>query len=325
MTDLDIALWNRMVEIVQTEKRPFSHIDFVPHFRVFGQDWCIGNGTFRNKVSSLLRQGMIYVVYYSPQAFYTLKGIQLHQPIVTTVDHTWGKHPLLSILQQQLVGEQQPQNNNRRIVNHPIYRVIQNLPFDRNALHDIRLRLRVDGIWNIFRIHSEKYEGFNPISKDILFKTFRMDQLIIRVTIHHTDTISIIIGCSSSPVAVDSDGILRLTNALQTMRESLYKIVTESGQVLQNSKLVIPCIMSWLVTLWHFGADASVTYMGEKFFASWEVGQNALLAVYSKEWKRKGKRAEKRIRIEVQESPKKPLQEALEDKRNMLEKLKKGG
>ena len=102
MTDLDIALWNRMVEIVQTEKRPFSHIDFVPHFRVFGQDWCIGNGTFRNKVSSLLRQGMIYVVYYSPQAFYTLKGIQLHQPIVTTVDHTWGKHPLLSILQQSL-------------------------------------------------------------------------------------------------------------------------------------------------------------------------------------------------------------------------------
>ena len=236
-----------------------------------------------------------------------------------------GQAPVIINTATELVGEQQPQNNNRRIVNHPIYRVIQNLPFDRNALHDIRLRLRVDGIWNIFRIHSEKYEGFNPISKDILFKTFRMDQLIIRVTIHHTDTISIIIGCSSSPVAVDSDGILRLTNALQTMRESLYKIVTESGQVLQNSKLVIPCIMSWLVTLWHFGADASVTYMGKKFFASWEVGQNALLAVYSKEWKRKGKRAEKRIRIEVQESPKKPLQEALEDKRNMLEKLKKGG
>ena len=224
MTDLDNALWNRMIEIVQTEKRPFSHIDFVPHFSVFGKDWSIGDGTFRNKVSSLLRHGMINVVYYSPQAFYTLKGIQFHKPIITTVDHTRVKDPLLSLLQQQLEGEQQPQNNNRRIANHPIYRVIQNLPFDRNALHDIRLRLRVDGIWNIFRIHSEKYEGFNPISKDILFKTFRMDQLIIRVTIHRTDTISIIIGCSSSPVAVDTDGILRLTNALQTVRESLSKI-----------------------------------------------------------------------------------------------------
>lgn len=42
MTDLDIALWNRINEIVQTESRPFSHIDFVPHFSVFGQDWSIG-------------------------------------------------------------------------------------------------------------------------------------------------------------------------------------------------------------------------------------------------------------------------------------------
>ena len=132
------------------------------------------------------------------------------------------------------------------------------------------------------------------------------------------------IGCSSSPVAVDTDGILRLTNALRTVSESLLKVIVDSGKVLQNSNLVIPCIMSWLVTLWHFGADASVTYTGEKFFASWQVGQNALLAVYSKEWKRKGKHSERRIRIELQESPKKPLQEALEDKRNMLEKLRRG-
>ena len=77
--------------------------------------------------------------------------------------------------------------------------------------------------------------------------------------------------------------------------------------------------------MWHFGADALITYKGKKFHASWEVGQNALLAVYSKKWKRKGKRPERRIRIELQESPKKPLLEALEDKRNMLEKLKKEG
>ena len=306
-----------MIEIVQIENRPFSYIDFIPHFSVFGRDWSIGDGTFRNKVSSLLKCGMINVVYYSPQAFYTLKGIQFHKPIITTVDHTRVKHPLLSLLRQQFEGEQQPQNNNRRIANHPIYRVIQNIPFDRNALHDIRLRLRVDGIWNMFRIHSEKYEGFNPINKDILFKTIRMDQLTIRVTIHRTDTLSIIIGCSSSPVAVDTDGILRLTNALQTVRESLSKIVMS---LVKYYKIQI-----WLYLVWHFGADALITYKGEKFHASWEVGQNALLAVYSKKWKRKGKRPERRIRIELQESPKKPLLEALEDKRNMLEKLKKEG
>ena len=325
MTDLDNALWNRMIEIVQTENRPFSHIDFVPHFSVFGQDWSIKDGTFRNKVSSLLRRGMINVVYYSPQAFYTLKGIQFHKPIISTLDHTRVFDPLVLILRQQFEGEQQPQNNNRRIINHPIYKVVLNLPFDRNALHDIRLRFRVDRIWNMFSIYSENYEGFNPISKDILFKIFRIDQLIIRVTVHRTDTLSIIIGCSSSPVAVDTDGILRLTNALRTVRESLINVIFDSAEALQNSKLVVPCVMNWIVTSWHFGADASITYKGEKFFASWEVGQNALLAVYSKEWKRKGKNAERRIRIELQELPKKPLLEALEDKRNMLEKLKKEG
>jgi hypothetical protein len=321
MTDLDIALWNRMNEIVQTESRPFNHIDFIPHFRVSGQDWYIGYGTFRNKVSFLLKQGMIYVVYRSPQAFYSLKGIRF--PLITTVDHTGVKDPLLSLLRQQLEGELQPQYSDRRITNHPIYKVIMNLPFDRNALHDIRLRLRVDGIWNIFSIRSKNYERFNPISKDILFKIFRIDGLTIRVTIHRTDTISVIIGCSSSPIAVDASGILRLTNALRTVREGLLNAIIESGQALQNSKLVIPCVMDWVVTMWHFGADALITYKGEKFSASWEVGQNALLAVYSKEWKRKGKRPENRIRIELQELPKKSLLEALEDKRNLIEKLER--
>ena len=319
MTDLNTAVWNRMVEIVHLEHRPFSHIDFVPHFSVFGQDWSIGNGTFRNKISLLRKDGKIDLVYYSPQAFYTIVGVKFEKPLDV---HTWVKDPLLSILRQQLEGEHQPQYSDRRIANHPIYRIIQNLPFDRNALHDIRLRLRVHGIWNIFNNYIKNYERFNPISKDILFRTFRIDELIIRVTVHRTDTISIIIGCSSSPVAVDTDGILRLTNALQTVKESLVKVIIDFGQALQNSKLVVPGIMDWIVTMWHFGADASITYKGEKFSASWKVGQNALLAVYSKEWKRKGKRPEKRIRIELQELPKKSLFEALEDKRNTIEKLK---
>ena len=266
--------------------------------------------TFRNKISLLCKQGKVDVEYYSPQAFYALSGIKFSKPLD---HHTGVKDPVLSLLrqQQQQQEQQQQQYNIRRIINHPIYKLIQNLPFDSNALHDIRLRFRVGGIWLLFSTFSENYQRSNPVSKDILFKVFKIDQLIIRVTIHRTDTISLMIGCSSSPVAVDIDGILRLTNALRTVRESLLKVIVDSGQVLQNSKLIIPCIMSWLVTLWHFGADASITYTGEKFFASWQVGQNALLAVYSKEWKRKGKHSERRIRIELQESPKKPLLEAL--------------
>ena len=68
--------------------------------------------------------------------------------------------------------------------------------------------------------------------------------------------------------------------------------------------------MGWIVTMWHFGADALITYSGEKFNVSWETAQHALITAYSKDWK-DGKR---RIRIEKQEYPKKSLAEALEEK-----------
>jgi hypothetical protein len=151
------------------------------------------------------------------------------EELISRYEETRVKDTLPLLLQQQL--EQHPQYSYRRIANHPIFKIIKNLPFDRNALHDIRLRSRVEGIWNMFTIHSSNYQRFNPINKDILFKIFRIDQLIIRVTIHHTDTISIIIGCTSSPVAVDADGILRLTNALRIVRRNLLEVIIDSGQL----------------------------------------------------------------------------------------------
>jgi hypothetical protein len=62
--------------------------------------------------------------------------------------------------------------------------------------------------------------------------------------------------------------------------------------------------------MWHFGADATTIYTREKFYASWEVGQHALITVYSKDWK-DGK---SRVRIEKQEYSQKSLAEALEEK-----------
>ena len=46
MTDLDSALWKRMIQIVQTENRPFSYVDFIPKFSISGQEWSIGYGIF---------------------------------------------------------------------------------------------------------------------------------------------------------------------------------------------------------------------------------------------------------------------------------------
>ena len=76
MSELDCALWKRITQIVQAESRPFCNLDFVPEFQLEGKKFKIAAGTFRNKVSNLVNDGKLDVVCYSPQAFYTLKGIE---------------------------------------------------------------------------------------------------------------------------------------------------------------------------------------------------------------------------------------------------------
>ena len=54
-----------------------------------------------------------------------------------------------------------------------------------------------------------------------------LNHLNIRVTVHRTDTISVVIGCSFSPVAVDIDGINRLSNALKLIQDRLQRLVND--------------------------------------------------------------------------------------------------
>ena len=68
--------------------------------------------------------------------------------------------------------------------------------------------------------------------------------------------------------------------------------------------------MTWIVSMWHFGADASLLYKGKSFHVSWKVAENALVAFYSKIWK-DGKY---RIRAERQEYPHTSLDEAFNEK-----------
>jgi hypothetical protein len=49
--------------------------------------------------------------------------------------------------------------------------------------------------------------------------------------------------------------------------------------------------------MWHFGADASIEYTGEKFSAAWAVGENTLIRAYSKVMKDR----KARIRLECRE------------------------
>jgi hypothetical protein len=198
----------------------------------------------------------------------------------------------------------------RHLSNDPVYRIIQNLPLGRRSLHDIRLSFKVNGIWSIVAPHHKPDPGNNGIRLQPW--PCKIRDLDIMVAIQPTDTVSIVIGCSFCPVAVDIHGVIRLSEALAIVRERLSMVIEECKKTTDTFNPAIPDHMTWTVTMWHFGADALITYEGEKIYTSWEVGQHALITAYAKDWK-DGKR---RIRIEKQEYPKKSLADALEEKLN---------
>ena len=281
-----------MTNIVLTEHRPFSFIDFLPHFEVNRSEYSIDYGTLRNKFSQLRKNGKIELDYRSKQAFYTMKG------------HKFGKK--------------------RMTINHlgvpssdPITKLISRLPFGNNALHDIHLRFHAKGIWALLSANSAL--RIHPVSKDLRLPPLGFRDIEIRLAIHKSDTVTVVVSCSYAPIAVDCGGIIRLSNALTRVEERLSRLieswndaVTSDSNISGNSSRMhlIPEHSSWIVTMWHFGLDSITEYTGDKFSATWEVGQNALIRAYSKDMKEQGRT----IRLERQEYPNKSFADAIEEK-----------
>jgi hypothetical protein len=301
MSDLDDAIKQHMTHIVFEEHRPFSYLDFL-HFEVGATEYKMTHGTFRNKVSRLVRDGVVELSYNSGLAFYTLKGAKFGRPM--TANHT-------GVISNS----------------HPVAKIIRNLPFDKTALHDIHIRLQVKGCWSVFS-GSPAYNP-DPVSMDIRLPLVRIDELRLRVTIHKTDIITVVAGCSCAPIAVEVRGIIRLSIALARVEERLSRLLEDCSKGLAagphlgrtQALAVIPDHRQWIVTMWHFGADASIEYTGEKFSASWEIGQNELLRVYSKEFHWSAEERENRaygrnkteIRVEMQEYPQTTVENAIKN------------
>jgi hypothetical protein len=110
---------------------------------------------------------------------------------------------------------------------------------------------------------------------------------------------------------ISMDLLIRLSNAFTRVEARLSTLVNEHGYEKGVTALLIPEHNNWIVTMWHFGADALIEYTGEKFSCTWEVGNNALVRVYSKEMEKDNKI---RLRLERQEYPKQSWADAIEEK-----------
>jgi hypothetical protein len=92
--------------------------------------------------------------------------------------------------------------------NDSLYRLIQDLPIGKNALHDIYLRFNVGGIWSFLSATgSFKINSFN---EDISLPPWEIRGLSTNTTVHKSNTVSVVVGGSYRPIAVDFNGIIRL-------------------------------------------------------------------------------------------------------------------
>lgn len=293
--------------LVHDEQRPFSYRDFMK-FEVDGHEFKMTHGTFRNIISRLVQERLVEVSYKSSITFYTLRGIKFDNArrIAMTGNHT-------EVASSSVSGSPASPSS---LSSNPIYRMIRDLPLDRSSVHDIRLKFASPQIYAITSSSiSSKVGGrdytVNSKSLDILLPAWELRGLFVKVTIHRTDTVSVVVGCSLNPVSLDVNGIIKLTNALSIVEDRLCRLV--EGEHLASK---IPNYSKWIVTMWHFGADASVEYSGDKFCVTWETAENVLVRAYSKLMADN----RTRIRLERQEYPRTTLADVLEQKINDIQR-----
>ncbi len=286
------------------------------------------HGTFRNKISKLNKNGIVELKYNSHIAFYTLKGDNFGKSSITH-DHTGGTINYNNS-RRNINNDISITNHNHKSGNGYLYDLIMNLPLDHNSIHDIPLNFKAKGIWSTLYNHYNNNTYSNPElsmnihNKDILFPTWKVNNnTLIRVTVHKTDTVSVIVACSLRPIPINFDGISKFTEMLTRTEERITNMMKNiendydktndslnSGNSNTTATINIPHYNTWIVTMWHFGADSRLQCTGEKFSITFKDGRDVLFRVYTKQRERK----DTRIRIERQEYPRKSVIDAINEK-----------
>jgi hypothetical protein len=283
MSELDDAMREHMDYIVSSEGIPFCYKDFLS-FKIHNKDYGMKHGTFRNKICALIKSNVVELDYNSGIAFYTLKG------------HRFGKrvtpyHTVVSISH-----------------NDPVYNMIKNLPMDKQSIHAIHLKLKVPNIYKIFSVLD-----FPKIkrSQDIVLPAWCKNNSIVKVTIHKTDTVTVIIGCSLEPIPLDYNGIIRFFTIAARSEGFLEGLTVMMNPDKLNQNQSIPEYRKWLITRWDFGRDSLQTYKGKNYETTIMKAQHFFERIYTKDF---GKY--KKIRHEHLECPGKTVIDAIQEKLN---------
>ena len=185
MSTRDVFL-ERMAVFAFVEKRPFCFRDFLL-FEHEGKEYRFGHGTIRNIFAKLRKDGKIEFVYQTTHAYHTLAGSNVGKSI--TPNH----------------GEDHLSHKQSRFL-----RFLDNLPMDKPSIHDIRLRFVAKGLWSMLSSTPAPPAASRLIksidlknNKDITLHDIDLKDHTIKTTVHRTDTVSVMVACSASPIPID--------------------------------------------------------------------------------------------------------------------------
>jgi len=277
LTELELAMLKHIQHIVLEEKRAFCGLD-LRLFEYDGKEYRPKRGTCRNKISKFEKLGLVEFQYRYYYAYYSIPG------------HKFTKAITQKGAGLPLIGRQTP-----------LYKWLKNRPREKQSLHDIRLIFVAKALWNsVCQKFSEKIDASN---QDLHLDSLKFsDDIIVKVIVHHSDTVSVAIACPYRPFVIDIPDILYLIEILTRVETKLASLC--------GTSVIIPRYTTWIAKMWHFGFDFLDRYEGEKFHVTFEEGISDLWRIYTKRMK-DGKY---KVRAEHQESPNKPIIDAIMDK-----------
>jgi hypothetical protein len=203
VTELDEAMLARMKEIVYTEHRPFCYKDFET-FVINGKTYNVAHGTFRNKISELLKAGEIELEFNSKICFYTLKGIHFGNRMTRNHMDISPVIPVTGIMANEM---------------EDLLNYLKTIPAEEASVHDLHHKFVVPDIYQIMSTSTTYSRLINSRSKDIILPHDIIDGLKIQCIIHRTDTVTVSVACSNFPIAINADGLLRASVALTIAEE----------------------------------------------------------------------------------------------------------
>ena len=212
LTETQEAMLEHFAYLNYLEHRPASWQDFAL-FEVNNKQYRLSHGTIKNNFSYLRRIKRIKLVYKDINAYYSLVECAM------TPHHT------------SVTG------GSKDYISRDLAALIDRMPFDIPAVHNIRLCFSCDGLWDRLRIRtpsdseavaygstSSQQLSMRLVSKDLTVPIMRLDQGVkAYITVAKTNTVSVILKCSKSEssVRLDPAGIVSLNRSLVRMQERL--------------------------------------------------------------------------------------------------------